>query len=112
MPIISPWTFYLINLVDGALIIFVIIFVFCAVAAGVTGLAYFDAPDDELEEGAKKWLKRFVIGAIISLIMIIVIPSKETCYQMLAAKMVTYENVGLAVGKIKEIALFLMNGAK
>ena len=60
MPIISPWTFYLINLVDGALIIFVIIFVFCAVAAGVTGLAYFDAPDDELGEGAKKWFKRFI----------------------------------------------------
>lgn len=112
MPIISPWTFYLINMVDGALIIFVIIFVFCAVAAGVTGLAFFDAPDVELEEGAKKWFKRFAIGAIISLIMIIIIPSKETCYQMLAAKMVTYENVGLAVGKIKEIALFLMNGAK
>ena len=112
MPIISPWTFYLINLVDGALIIFVIIFVFCAVAAGVTGLAFFDAPDCELEEGAKKWFKRFVICTIISLIMIIVIPSKETCYQMLAAKMVTYENVGLAVRKIEEIALFLMNGAK
>lgn len=111
MPIISPWTFYLINLVDGALIIFVIIFVFCAIAAGVTGLAFFDASDNELE-GAKKWFKRFVIGTIISLIMIIAIPSKETCYQMLAAKMVTYENVGLAVRKIEEIALFLMNGAK
>ena len=68
MPIISPWTFYLINLIDGV--------------------------------------------SIISLIMIIIIPSKETCYQMLAAKMVTYENVGLAVRKIEEIALFLMNGTK
>ena len=64
------------------------------------------------EEAIKKWFKRFVIGTVISLILIIVIPSKETCYQMLAAKMVTYENVELAVEKIEEIALFFMNGAK
>lgn len=112
MSIISPWTFYLINLVDGASIISFIIFALCLIGAAVAALIYLNSPDCETEEGTKKWFKRFAIGTVISLIMIIVIPSKETCYQMLAAKMVTYENVGLAVGKIKEIALFLMNSAK
>lgn len=112
MSIISPWTFYLINLVDGASIISFIIFALCLISVAVTALFYLNSPDCETEEAIKKWFKRFVIGTIISLIMIIVIPSKETCYQMLAAKMITYENVGLAVEKIEEIALFLMNGAK
>lgn len=112
MSIISPWTFYLINLVDGVSIISFIIFALCLIGAVSTTLIYLYSLDCETEKAAKKWFKRFAIGTIISLIMIIVIPSKETCYQMLAAKIVTYENVGLAVGKIKEIALFLMNGAK
>ena len=112
MPIISPWTFYLINLVDGASTISFIIFALCFIGAAFTALIYLHSPDCETEKAVKKWFKRFAIGTIISLIMIIVIPGKEICYQMLAAKMVTYENVGLAVGKIKEIALFLMNGAK
>lgn len=111
MSIISPWTFYLINLVDGVSTFFFVTFALCLVCAIIAVMVYLYSSDCELE-GAKKWFKRFVIGTIVSLIMIIVIPSKETCYQMLAAKMVTYENVGLAVEKIEEIALFLMNGAK
>lgn len=112
MSIISPWIFYLISLVEGVLTVFFVTFALCLVCAVIAVLVYLESDDCELEEGAKKWFKRFVIYTIISLIMIIVIPSKETCYQMLAAKMVTYENVGLAVRKIEEIALFLMNGAK
>ena len=112
MSIISPWTFYLISLIDGVLTFFFVTFALCFVCAIIAAMVYLYSPDCELEEGAKKWFKRFVIGTVISLIMIIVIPSKETCYQMLAAKMITDENVGVAVEKIEEIALFLMNGAK
>lgn len=88
-----------------------IAFAFCLVGAIIAGLVYFDLVDNE-GKIALKWFKRFIIGAIVSLILTVVISNKETCYQMLAAKMVTYENVGLAVEKIEEIALFLMNGAK
>ena len=112
MPIISPWTCYLISLIDGVLTFFFVTFALCLVCAIIAVLVYLDSPDCETEEAIKKWFKRFVIGTVISLILIIVIPSKETCYQMLAAKMVTYENVELAVEKIEEIALFFMNGAK
>lgn len=111
MPIISPWTFYLINLLDGVFWLCFIVFAFCLVGAIIAGLVYFDLVNSE-GEIALKWFKRFVIGVIVSLILTVVIPDKETCYQMLAANMVTYENVGLAVEKIEEIALFLMNGAK
>lgn len=112
MSIISPWTFYLISLVEGVSTFFFVTFALCLIGAAFTALIYLHSPDCETEKAVKKWFKRFAIGTVISLIMIIVIPSKETCYQMLAAKMVTYENVGLAVRKIEEIALFLMNGAK
>lgn len=112
MPIISPWTFYLISLVDGILWICFLAFIFCFLGAIIAGLVSMDFVDTETEETIRKWFKRFTIGAIVFLIATAMIPSEKICYQMLAAKMVTYENVGLAVEKIEEIALFLMNGAK
>lgn len=56
MSVISPWTFYLINLVDGVSIISFIIFALCLIGAAFTALIYLHSPDCETEKAVKNGL--------------------------------------------------------
>lgn len=106
-PIISPIWFYLVNLfskveiLTEALIalgvILTIIFAIIVIAVEV---------DCEFvsEEERKKWygyIKKSIIIAIIAGIMYCAIPSEATCYKMMAAQVVTPDNIS-TVGKTSE----------
>lgn len=90
-PIISPWWFYLISLADKViifsgvieyfLIIGAISFVFCIFLGG------------EITSTKKKIIKMCVIAFAVNTALLIIVPSKETCYQMLAASMATPDNI-------------------
>lgn len=101
-PIISPWIFYLINVfvnLQGAMMIIIIFSGIGIIAFGVfTIIAACNDDEDEDEEEEifhmfLKWLKRSTIIFLISLTILLLIPSKETMYTMLVADQVTYENV-------------------
>lgn len=103
MPIVSPWIFYLINTISnlsGALILIVLVSAGIAVTAWLISLI-----EDEKTATIKKWMRRAytsLIFCIISLIVMVFIPSQETMYQMLVANYVTYENVETATDAIKD----------
>ena len=69
----------------------------------------------DLEENEKKILKLFkniIIASIISLFICILIPSKETCIEMMIASQVTHENVTATKEEIYEIVDYITDKVK
>lgn len=107
MQIISPWIFYLIELLNNIntiLDIFIFIFISLLTILIMVYFSYYDFydKDDDIIKSTKLWIKRSIIGLIITGLFITVIPTKETMYQMLVANYVTYENVETASDIIKD----------
>lgn len=94
-PIINPWIFYVIDVVDALnfiLPLLVFFSLFPAVLLGVCSMGVYDR--DEWENCLSlKWVKNLVICGIVALLFSIIIPSKETMYKMLIAQQVTPNNI-------------------
>lgn len=107
MPIISPWIFYLTELltnINTILCIFIFMIIFLLIFLIIMYFSYCDYydKDNDTIKSIKSWIKRSIIGLIITGLFVTVIPSKKTIYQMLAANYVTYENVETASDIIKD----------
>lgn len=108
-PIISPWSIYLINVLSGLKNIFIVA-VAAAILVGIGNAIYFliviDSPyyneDDEKDQNKilniKKCFKKSVVGLIISALLFVITPSKDTMYTMLALDNLTTDNIQ-AIGK-------------
>lgn len=107
-PIINPWSIYLINVLSGLKNIFIA--VVAAIFGGIVNAIYFliviDDPyydkDNEKYQNKilniKKCFKKFVVGLIISALLVVITPSKDTMYTMLALDNLTTDNIQ-AIGK-------------
>ena len=107
MQIINPLVFYLIELlndIDTILGIFIVIFISLLIILIIMYFSCYDFydKDDDIIKSTKSWIKRSIIGLIITGLFVTVIPTKETMYQMLVANYVTYENVENASDIIKD----------
>lgn len=107
-PIINPWVFYLIDVVDslksvlwsvGGIFFCTLIFYF---------INYMSCDDGCRGDEKKK--EKCVKCAIVSIgvlilvgVLNIAIPSKNTMYQMLAARYLTTDNIGSAQNNVVEI---------
>lgn len=106
-PIVSPIWFYLVNLFDKvgkfalALIIGGLILV--VVLSIVLGVVEVDGEFESKEERTKwyGYLKKSFILTIAAGILYCAIPSETTCYKMMAAQVVTPDNIS-TVGKTSE----------
>lgn len=106
MPIINPWIFYVISLLDkigiwtiGMMLILGMVIVVCSVFWGIT----CDASDCEgINKKLLKYIKMSSIAFIITCLVNVCIPSKETMYTMLVSSQVTYENVETAGNIIQD----------
>lgn len=123
-PIISPWIFYIGDLVNNfnGLVIFSTLV--CSVGAFIclgTSTDYYE--DTDKHKMYIKFAKRFCIGALVSLFIFLVLPTKTTYYNMVVASKVTYENVAIAkeltkegfeyvLDKIVETAIKIQKGGK
>lgn len=107
MSVINPWLFYVIELLSNlnfvagiACFILVILYVAALVIYVVESDSCY--PSENLLKGCKKISKISIIPLIISFVMCIAIPSKDTMYKMLVAKYVTYENIDKATDTIND----------
>ena len=108
-PIINPWSIYLINVLSG-LKNFFIAAVVAAIFVGIGSAIYFLTviadpyydEDDEKDQNKilniKKCFKKSVVGLIISALLVVIAPSKDTMYTMLALNNLTTDNIQ-AIGK-------------
>lgn len=108
-PIINPWSIYLINVLSGLKNIFmvaVVAAIFVGIGSAiyfliVIGDPYYDK-DDEKDQNEilniKKCFKKSIVGLIISALLVVITPSKDTMYTMLSLDNLTTDNIQ-AIGK-------------
>lgn len=105
MSVISPWLFYVIDLLDKLREVAIIVFWIIVVTILITGfVALLEGGywEDKIIQKLKKALKLSVIPIVISSVMYVAIPSKDMMYKMLVSKYVTYENIDKATNTIKD----------
>ena len=102
-PIINPWLFYIVDLLDGLKTLCIL-----AVPVLVIVIGYLTLTIDDLGRGEEKELKSarrtrkiVILFSILLLIVIPFIPSKETCYKMMVASQITDNNIQKAEDTIK-----------
>lgn len=67
---------------------------------------------DDDEKKNLKLLKKIAIASMIALFIGILIPSKETCIEMMAASQITHENVTATKEEIYEIVDYITDKVK
>lgn len=112
--IINPWVFYLLNLLGN-------IEVLCWTLI-ITGLTVYvvyilvwlmaDLYDSGKYPSPLAILKKWKIPVILCIVVLLLIPSQETCYKMLIASQVTTEHIADAKETIREVADYIVESAK
>ena len=110
--IINPWIFYLLYLADSVKAIcalFLILFVFGIVAYWFMYDNFLDV-DEHPSPGTI--LRKFKIPLILSIVLIVFVPTSKTVYKMLIASQVTTENIGTAKETIQDVADYIVDAVK
>ena len=96
--IISPFVFYLISML-GKLLCVSTFFLF---ASAMLAFISFCCENKEV-------LNYSIISFLISLFLLVFIPDRDTCYKMLLAKAITYENINSGKEVVKYSIDYLVN---
>lgn len=107
-PIINPWVFYLIDVVDSIKSVLWCIggIFFCTLIVYFIGYMSCDDGCRGDEKKKEKCVKYAIvsIGVLVIVgVLNIAIPSKTTMYQMLAARYLTTDNIGSAQNNVVEL---------
>lgn len=136
-PIINPWLIYLANVPKTLTFALVVTFFSCVVivvaavffrcmakdeATTLKDRAYryaYQGAEKEMiaeahkrEADAKKLERIAIVASIVAVVSLAIcafMPSKETCYQMIAAHYMTYENVDAVGGQAKEVVDYIFD---
>lgn len=103
-PIINPWLFYLSDCLEGIQLVCIFVVIALAIAIIILSLyaREYDLEDEEKElKSARRTRKIVIFFSILLLIVIPLIPSKETCYKMMIASQITDNNIQKAEDVIK-----------
>lgn len=114
-PIISPWIIYLISLLSVFKVLAIILVAILSIGSIMSATCYHDSCgkyrrwgsdlDHEESKMNKKLLKGCIVGFIVSLVLAIFIPDRETMTMMLIADNVTPDNIE----NVKELIVELTN---
>lgn len=103
-PIISPFWFYLISVLSGLHSLIFILLAILIISLIIMVSIYID---DTVSEHIKP-IKLIIILVIVLSVIQAFIPSKETCYQMLATSLITPNNVEVVGDKTKDIVDYIV----
>ena len=110
-PIINPLYIYLISIISTLKIVLEFIMFFTGIAILVVGMLYFLGEVNK--KIGKRILKTVTITFIVSLLIYIFVPDEDTCYKMMAASIVTPDNIETVkdetIKTIEEITDILQN---
>ena len=91
-PLVNPWLFYFVHVADGIKALAVLAGAFCILIGSICVLAYADDCSTTGEYDLKIG-KRILLFGIISLVVSVFIPNENTIYKMIAAYLVTPDNI-------------------
>lgn len=117
-PIINPVAIYVINLMGSLRVGLIVGAVIFAVLTIFWVVCYWDAKDDYSDEGKQsakdffRFSKRFLVCFALSFILVVFVPSKDTCVEMLVASYVTPDNIDAGVEKTKETVDYIIEKIK
>ena len=111
--IIDPMWFYWLQVVDGIQGVFFVVAILSAIALITCGIVAFvlytdDCYEDESKKIAK-CLKPTVLILVVSMLLVVFIPSKKTLIEMEVAKYATYSNVESVKEQIKDAADYILD---
>jgi putative flippase GtrA len=104
-PIINPIFFYWIEVADAIKVVCLITAILAGIIAIIMFLTASDYVFDKKDENDRAYLRRrrvFVIISVITLIIAMLTPSRDTMYKMAAASFVTEDNIEYVVEKGKD----------
>lgn len=104
-PIINPWLFYLVDVIGNFKTACFVLTLLIVIGFGAITIIEIGEVADELELDEAKVIKNLKKMAIVVVLLItfnMLLPSKQTCYQMMIASQVTEENVKKAEDVIKD----------
>lgn len=107
--LINPWIFYLIGIAN-ALIDFFMAIGIVAIIGGCL-IAFILIVENGLVENIKRSLKIAIFGIIFILISLL-IPTKEVSYQILAASLVTKDNIEYVTEAGKDLVDYIIETAE
>ena len=111
--VINPMWFYLLQVVDGVQGVFFVVAILSVIVLIVCGMIAFalyigDCYEDESEKIAK-CLRPTVLILVVSMLLVVFIPSKQTLIEMEIAKHATYSNVESVKEQIKDAADYILD---
>lgn len=117
-PIINPWLFYLADLVSALKVTLIILSIGLVIGSGLYLVAWdenreYRSNSEENIKLRKTWLKgakMCLISAIITFIVGMIVPTKETLYAMTISSALTPDTVQLIYDKTGETATDILNG--
>lgn len=107
-PIINPLFFYFISVTD--VLRFLLLIGGFGVAAIVVFIGFICCVDYDVEDIIKFLKKPLIIGLIVGTIGIFV-PSENTCYKMLAASLITPDNIEVVKDGTQELVDYIIDVA-
>ena len=102
--IINPLWFYLINVSNNLHIICAVIAIFALIIIFIS-IPMFE----DMGIKFKSWKTKLIIIGIVCAFISILAPSKETCYQMMVASLVTKENIEMTAEASKEAIDYIVD---
>jgi hypothetical protein len=122
IPIITPWFFYLLNVIDGIDLFLGLISIISMCVIGVFGVWHFmlnyvdtdlvNNTGNDLRFRIRQLLRRSVIVFLITIALLIFLPGKSTIIQMVVASNVTPNTVELTKAEVKEAITFIVEEIK
>ena len=104
-PIILPVFFYLLQVLDELKLVTIIFFSLSVAIAFIIAIVEFytflDDEESKIISLFSKWLKRSLVATIISLVLLVFLPTKKTIIAMVIAKNITPQNIENAQNVIK-----------
>ena len=121
-PIINPWLFYAADVIHGIKIVMILV----CIALALTSLLYLGCFAIDMEDAdigypdkgsyinrAKAYIRKFkvfLVGTIVSIILTILIPSKNLIYTMAISSMLTPDTVEYVYETTGKTANDIING--
>lgn len=94
-PIINPWIIYWISVIDNFSVSIITISIICGICGFITLWIYIVGLEEDILK-YKKYIISWLIFMLMCMLLITVIPNKDTMYSMLIVKQATPANIAKA----------------
>lgn len=105
---INPMWFYWLHVIESLRGVCIGLLIISVVVIVVMGVEIYDDSDADTEKARKRIIKFFCGVLIISTLILVFVPTKETMIEMMIARQVTPQNVEAGIESIKGVVDYVI----